>query len=212
MSDKRPNLTRRRVLGGIATIGAASAAAGAGTMAYFSDTEESTDNTISAGTLNLEPAGSSDGSGFSISVSGLAPDNSGTQVGFLDLKNVGSIDGELDYEITDWRDYENGRNDAEVDAGDTSGGDPGQGAGELSNVLEIQAYVDRSPGNGARDDDVALTSGWVALSGGRVDTNVSVAAGEEVRIWVDARIPESTGNVVQSDSVEVDAAFYLDQT
>lgn len=210
MSEK-PELTRRKILGGMATIGAASAVAGAGTMAYFSDTEESTGNSVSAGTLNLTTGPSSDGSSFNISVSGLAPDDSGEEVGYLQLSNTGSIDGYLNYEITDWTDYENGRNDPEVDAGDGSGGNPGAGAGELSNYLEIQAFVDRSPGNGTRNNDESITSGWVALSSGRVDTNIPLAAGETVRIWVDARIPSGTGDVVQSDGVDIDAAFYLDQ-
>ena len=194
----------------MATIGAASAVAGAGTMAAFSDTEESNNNLVSAGTLDLEPAGSSDGGAFNMSVSGLAPDDSGQEVGYLNLENAGSIDGTLDYEITDWTDNENGLLDPEQDAGDTTGGNPGAGNGELSNVLEFQAFLDRTPGNG-RDEDVALTSGWVPLTTGRVQTDVPVSAGETVRIWVDARIPSGTGNAVQSDGVEIDAAFYLDQ-
>jgi len=191
----------------MATIGAASAVAGAGTMAAFSDTEESNNNLVSAGTLDLQPAGSSDGSGFNMSVSGLAPDNAGQEVGYLNLKNAGSIDGTLDYEITGWTDNENGLLDPEQEAGDT---DSGPGNGELSNVLQLQAFVDRTPGNG-RDQDISLTSGWVPLTPGRVQTNVPVSAGETVRIWVDARIPSGIGNQVQSDEVEIDAAFYLDQ-
>lgn len=210
MTDEDFELTRRKVLTGLGTIGVAGAAAGAGTMAYFSDTEESTGNTVSAGTLDLTPGASSDGGSFSIAVSGLVPDDSGQEVGYLNLTNDGSIDGLLDYEITGWTDHENGLVGGEGDV-DGSGGNPGTGNGELSNVLEIQAYVDRSPGDGNRNNDQSMTSGWVGLSGGVVDTNVSVASGETIQIWVDARIPESVGNEVQSDSVEIDAAFHLDQ-
>lgn len=46
-------LTRRRALGGLATIGVASAGAGAGTMALFSDRETSSGNSVRAGTLDL---------------------------------------------------------------------------------------------------------------------------------------------------------------
>jgi predicted ribosomally synthesized peptide with SipW-like signal peptide len=199
-------LTRRRALGGLATIGAASAVAGAGTMAAFSDTEESENNGVSAGTLNLEPTGSSDGSSFNISASDLAPGEQ-TEVGYLDLQNVGSIDGELDYAITDVTDIENGRNDAEIEAGDNSGG-----SGELSNFLEFRAFVDRSPNAGGRDEDVALTSGWVGLSGGVVDTNVPVAAGEEVRIYIDVRfIDHPNDDRAQGDEALIDADFILKQ-
>ena len=211
MTDKL-RLTRRKVLGGLASIGAASVAAGAGTMALFSDTEDSTGNTVSAGTLTLDPAGSSDGSSFSIAVSGLVPDKDGTEVGYLDLKNTGSVAGELSYELTDWTDYENGRNEAEEDAGDSTGGDPGAGQGELSQVLEIDAWVDDTPATGGRNNHHHITSGWVGISTGEVNTGQSIDPCEEIRIWVDARIPETTGNKVQSDSVEVDVVFILRQT
>lgn len=205
MKERKIKLTRRRVLGGIGVIGGASALAGAGTMAYFDDQEESTDNSITAGTLNLTTGSSSDGTSFNISASGLAPGES-VEVGYLDLQNTGSINGYLDYELTDITDLENGRNDAEIDAGDGS-----PNSGELSSVLEIRAFVDETPGNGTRNESISLTSGYVGLSGGRVDTNVQVDAGQTVRIWVDARLPSGAGDVVQSDSVEVDTTFYLDQ-
>ncbi|QKY21038.1 hypothetical protein B4589_011870 [Halolamina sp. CBA1230] len=53
MSKKKLELTRRRVLGGLGTIGVAGAAAGLGTSAYLNDTESFEDNTITAGTLDM---------------------------------------------------------------------------------------------------------------------------------------------------------------
>ncbi len=53
MSNKKLELTRRRVLGGLGTIGVASTAAGLGTSAYLSDTESFEDNEITAGTLDI---------------------------------------------------------------------------------------------------------------------------------------------------------------
>jgi predicted ribosomally synthesized peptide with SipW-like signal peptide len=52
--SKKVELTRRRVLGGLGTIGVAGAAAGLGTSAYFNDEESFTDNSITAGTLDME--------------------------------------------------------------------------------------------------------------------------------------------------------------
>lgn len=87
-NDTSIELNRRRVLGGIATIGAASAALGAGTFAYFTDEVESNDNSISAGTLTLELDGSSD---WSYTFDDIAP---GDPVEIsANLENVGSIDG-----------------------------------------------------------------------------------------------------------------------
>lgn len=89
MSDKKFDLTRRRVLGGMATIGAASAAAGAGTMALFSDSEGSTGNTIQAGTLDLT-AGTTQA--FSTNMQNIAPGDV-TETLQITLSNVGSLSG-----------------------------------------------------------------------------------------------------------------------
>ncbi|SFR93124.1 SipW-cognate class signal peptide [Halomicrobium zhouii] len=75
MNGKDIELSRRRVLGGIATVGAASAAVGAGTYAAFSDTEESTDNTISAGSLTLDTV-----SGTEFSLGKLYPNESTSEI------------------------------------------------------------------------------------------------------------------------------------
>ncbi|QDX39994.1 VWA domain-containing protein [Salarchaeum sp. JOR-1] len=48
------NLSRRKVLGGLGAVGLASAGAGLGTSAYFTDTESFTGNTLAAGELDLK--------------------------------------------------------------------------------------------------------------------------------------------------------------
>ena len=55
MTDDNNNigLSRRRVLGGLGAVGIASAGAGLGTTAYFSDQESFEGNTLTAGTLAL---------------------------------------------------------------------------------------------------------------------------------------------------------------
>ena len=55
MTDDNNNigLSRRRVLGGLGAVGIASAGAGLGTTAYFSDSESFMDNTITAGQFEL---------------------------------------------------------------------------------------------------------------------------------------------------------------
>ena len=52
--SKKIELTRRRVLSGLGTIGLAGAAAGLGTSAYLNDSESFDNNTLTAGTLNLQ--------------------------------------------------------------------------------------------------------------------------------------------------------------
>ncbi|MFC6752967.1 SipW-dependent-type signal peptide-containing protein [Halorubrum tibetense] len=55
MTNENPNtrLSRRKLLGGLGAIGVASAGAGLGTTAFFSDEESFTDNTIEAGAVEL---------------------------------------------------------------------------------------------------------------------------------------------------------------
>mgnify|MGYP006279335569 FL=1 len=56
MTDNNQELyhvSRRKMLAGLGAVGLASAGAGIGTSAYFSDTEEFENNTITAGTLDM---------------------------------------------------------------------------------------------------------------------------------------------------------------
>ncbi|GGM67141.1 putative ribosomally synthesized peptide with SipW-like signal peptide [Halarchaeum rubridurum] len=85
MSDEKINLSRRKVLGGLVTLGAAGAASGAGTFALFSDQESSTNNTVQSGTLDLtDPTTTMDAS-----VTALAPGKSTS--GSVTLTNGGSL-------------------------------------------------------------------------------------------------------------------------
>lgn len=70
---KKLELSRRRLLGGLGTIGLASAGAGLGTSAYFNDTESFAGNTVTAGTLDM----------------------SVSATGFADQGGMGPIDGEF---------------------------------------------------------------------------------------------------------------------
>ncbi len=53
MTQDKISLSRRHMLLGLGTVGVASAGAGLGTTAYFSDTESFADNMLTAGELNL---------------------------------------------------------------------------------------------------------------------------------------------------------------
>ncbi|WP_336036683.1 choice-of-anchor W domain-containing protein [Halobacterium yunchengense] len=93
MSKKQIELTRRRVLGGLGTIGVAGAAAGLGTSAYLSDTESFEDNVMTAGELDLlvdyysywnqgsagtgEVSGTADGEAVSSELGDVKPGDSG---------------------------------------------------------------------------------------------------------------------------------------
>ena len=67
------------------------------TSAYFSDTETSTDNTMAAGTMDLDINGG-DAAVTTMTLTDKAPGDSGSEpsTGSLTLKNSGSLEGELD--------------------------------------------------------------------------------------------------------------------
>ncbi|WP_240137658.1 SipW-dependent-type signal peptide-containing protein [Salinigranum salinum] len=56
MKDHELDLSRRRILGAMGTIGGAAALGGASTMAFFSDSEEFANNSLTAGELDLKLA------------------------------------------------------------------------------------------------------------------------------------------------------------
>lgn len=93
MTDSN-GVSRRRVLGGIASVGVAGAAAGAGTMAVFSDSESSSGNSVQAGTLNLTLNG---GGSFAFNTA-LAPTETTTDS--VTLVSDGSVSGSLDVDVS----------------------------------------------------------------------------------------------------------------
>lgn len=135
MSDRKIEITRRRVLGGVVTIGAASAAAGAGTFAMFSDEETSDGNTIQAGTLDLEVT---EGDTWSFGIGNAIPgESSGTAS--LEIQSSGSISGnhvELAFDVT------------ETEATRTEGTDSGDTAPDSAEGMATLFKVDTATYNG----------------------------------------------------------------
>ncbi|MEF8799471.1 MAG: SipW-dependent-type signal peptide-containing protein [Halolamina sp.] len=85
MKDELNNLSRRRLLGGAATIGGAAAIGGTGTMAFFSDEETFANNQLVAGELDMKVGYSAhysdwsadEGEGVDVNMWGGGPDTTG---------------------------------------------------------------------------------------------------------------------------------------
>lgn len=90
-------LTRRKLLAGAASIGAAGIAMGAGTMALFNDQETDEDNTVQTGDLDLTL---NNDSIFTMNPGNLAP---GDEVqGTIQLENTGSLPGDhVEFDVSD---------------------------------------------------------------------------------------------------------------
>jgi spore coat-associated protein N len=113
------------------------AVVGSATWAYFSDTESSQNNIITAGTLDLQ-VGSSDPCIESINIDSLMPGDSGTAADWT-ISNRGNTSGTLKVAVSAIVDYENTRTEPEEAAGDTTGGST---EGELSSFVKIAIWLD----------------------------------------------------------------------
>lgn len=146
-------VTRRRVLGGVATFGAASAATGAGTVAFFQDTETSSGNTIKVGTLDLavrdgEDTGP-DVSGV-YSISNAKPTDS--VAARIQLSNQGTLEAdhvELAFSVK--RD--------EADGNGHDEGDTYDGAAGMAEQFEVTHLSYPKDGSFVSKDDVADING-----------------------------------------------------
>lgn len=98
MTDGPVRLTRRRLLGSMVTVGGGGAATGAGTMALFSDSETSSDNTIKAGTLNLKLGGGHETIEF-LKRTNLEPSDEPEGPAMLPVQNTGSVPGYLTVQV-----------------------------------------------------------------------------------------------------------------
>jgi predicted ribosomally synthesized peptide with SipW-like signal peptide len=173
MRQKRTfvDTTRRKVLAGIGAVGLASAGAGLGTTAFFSDSESFEGNSLTAGTLDLlvgyysywdqgsagsgQVSGTQDGSGaVSGELTDVKPGDSGLLV-FCPRIETNPAYMWLCGEVT--ASSENGYTEPEPDTeADGDVNDPGvsDGAGELADAIEVTvSYCDL-------DDDVGDDGGF----------------------------------------------------
>ncbi len=185
---------------------------GGGTYAYFSDTESSTGNTLSAATLDLKINGG-DAAITTFNVSDVAPGDSDSANSTL--RNAGSLTGELDVATS-----------AITNTPYAGGGEFQDGTGDLGANAEIAMYIDIDMSGGPTAGDVGLKSDGttydpsVALDYDVIDNydtetwdavaNMATAVSYGFRVeW---RVDTGVGNAIQGDSVSFDIDFVLEQT
>lgn len=214
----------KKILISVTIIGIVAVIAIGGTIAYFSDTETSSGNTLTAGTLNLQ-VGNDDPCTVHLDKDNIAPGDAlygGGYTGLWKIKNTGTIDGKLSFEFTSLVDNDNSCNDPEMDAEEleygSGGATCGDGEGELSDNLHVTVVVtdpDGTPhkvwpiGVAVKTLKETADEGVITITG---DPGL-LEGGETGGTFHLKVIPldSSVGNIVQSDSVEFDIIFYLDQ-
>lgn len=201
MTDDANELTRRRVLGGLATIGAASVTAGAGTMAVLSDSETAGHNAVTEGTLDLVFDGSSS---FGIQAE-LTPDQS--VKGSVTLTNPASLAGSLDVDV----DYVEDDGDTTVTADDV--------ASDLEVTTMTYGGADRTGqftdanGNGIRDlEDLSKND---QTTGESVASDLidlpDPGAGTDFVVEITYVDPGGNSNAHAGNGVDITFTFYLNQ-
>ena len=166
MTDRNIELTRRKILGAAGAVGVAGAGAGLGTTALFSDEESFTNNSITAGTLDMSVTAeiveaseyyTSSGDGPNI-IGDMETADGEAVVGLQasDVKpgdwviicfeiDIGDNPGYVQISTDDFAQYENGQTEPEAIVDNTGGGSlgtplDGQGNGELQDELLAEVY------------------------------------------------------------------------
>ena len=198
----------KKILFSISIIAAVAAIVFGITTAFFSDTETSTGNTFSAGTLNLQ-VGNEDPTTWSYSAPDIKPGDEDQE--FVSIQNTGSIDGYLHITFANLIDDDVSCNGPEAKVDTTCGA--GQD-GELAENLDILIYIDEnSDGNFDLGNDVLVYQGKAKgiLQGDLFNYPLPSGTLKYDQFVLERKLDSSVGNEVQTDSVQFDIVFELTQ-
>lgn len=202
----------KKIFISLAIIAAVSAIGWGATTAYFSNTETSTGNTFTAGTLDLNLDGVNTNV-VKFTETNLKPGDSGTN--YWTINNVGSLAGFVDVESIDVVDDDVSCTEPEgVAEADITCGGTGAGTGELGANMDITLFVDVDH-NGVvdiGDGDSVIYSGKLASIAASYDQDISLAAGATTYVSLNWSIGTGVGNNIQSDSSTANLTFELGQT
>ena len=205
----------RRILFPLLIIGLAAGLFSLGSGAFFSDTETSTGNTFTAGSLNLtlDDAGpdATDGETATWVFADMKPDDSGFAT--LHVNNTGSLPGSVDLSGIAKTNLENVCLEPEL-PGDTSC-TAADGDGELGANLTVTLCWDAGAGDGdCLDGGDTVIYGPGTLNGlaAAYDLDTVLGAGATLHLTLAWHIDSGVGNIIQSDSSGLSFTVELDQT
>ena len=186
------------------------AIAGVGSYALWSDQEKSTDNSITAGSLDLKIfdgenwVDDNDFSGVAVAVEDAYPGKTGGPV-TVGVKNAGTVSGTLKLKLENVLDREISLEEPEKDVNDNWDTDgAGGGTGELCPEVTVDiAYGGQTIATNARLDGPWLASG--------ITLDDDMVAEEEGAIVVTYKVKSSAGNEIMTDKCEFDVVLDLEQ-
>ena len=183
------------ILASILAIALVAAGVGAGTLAWFSDTETSTGNSFTAGTMDIKVGGEDDGGTvWTFTETNMKPGTAGSHT-FV-VTNAGTIPGTLSIEVIN----------ISNDGGTTPEPEPTPDLGELGAAIQVTLFADFDE------------SGWIDTGEGLYVDVLNGLGGPypvgyalPVDIVFHWTIPDTVGNVIMDDSVSFDIVFSLVQ-
>ena len=194
----------KKLLFSLSVLGITSVLAIGATTAYFSDTETSSANTFTAGTLDLKLDGG-DEDIVKFSITNMRPGNQPKRS--FSFMNAGSLSGELILSSAIITDTENGILEPEGDAGDTT--DP---LGELSTVVNLRIFYDIGKDGWISTGDPVVFNGKVNTLSTPLTLISNIPSGNEENVvflfdWWNT----ADDNKAQGDDFTLDLAFTLKQ-
>ncbi|ELZ92988.1 periplasmic copper-binding protein [Haloferax mucosum ATCC BAA-1512] len=194
MNDQDITVSRRTLLGGMVGVGLAAGALGTGTYALLSDTESSTDNTLSAGTLNLKIDGQNSVS-ETLDIGPVGSGSSGSAT--ATLNNTGTTNGKLGFGIANVQNDEGTNPEPETNT---------TGQGELAAYVWVELGVIQ---NGVKVPGVGPAP-LSALGGLSRMTGSLLRAGQNETMYIDWMAPD-LGNDAQGDEVVFDIVVDIEE-
>ena len=188
---------------------------GLGVFAYFSDTETSSGNLFTAGSLDLKVDDKDDPNVVHVSFDNMKPGDTVRQ--YWTLKNAGTIPGQVSIEFANIVNHENTYLEPEIVAGDTT-----SDVGELGGFLYTLMKWRQPPGSGSWNEIMMVPHGHtfiIHLTGpyglGENGGPSIPILGQNEEVEIELRLwwhPRADDNKAQSDNVEFDVIFNLDQS
>jgi len=188
----------KKILASIFMVSMLAFAMGWGTYSYFSDTETSSGNTFSAGTLDLKVDGEDDPLPIYFNVGDVKPGDSGSCT--IALKNDGTKGGTAKIHIKKVVNSEGVNPEPETDKDEP---------GDLGRFLVLKIWYD-AEGDGFENDDLIITDEVNDLNSVLTPLG-TLGAGQTRNVKIDWELPNSVGNDVMGDIVTFDIEFSLEQ-
>jgi predicted ribosomally synthesized peptide with SipW-like signal peptide len=197
----------KKILMSLAMIGILSSFVVGATRAYLSDTETSSDNLVTGGTLNLTVDNQEGAAVAHVTFANVVPAVQWLGAEYNHqwvLKNVGTVAGNVTYSIKNIRNLENTCNTPEIVALDATCG-AGTDQGELGSQFKLLFQLNQAPYGYNQEIYPVSTASFTPAA---YHLNPGETKAIYLRSWW---INAANNNLAQSDSLEFDIEFKLDQ-